>query len=127
MMVTEDRISEALKKHGAFFAFSNEQFDEQKKEGIIYVSLGAGLIAPKATFKELLEDMKCASHQIIVSDKQTHTAEEIINRELANHEAQISGSIEDTAAALKGYGYSKDQIEKQYSKYLQHCIEHDLF
>jgi len=44
-----------FKAHGAFFAFSNEQFNEQKKDGVEYTHLFSGLIAPKNTAKELLE------------------------------------------------------------------------
>jgi hypothetical protein len=39
----ENKQTKALNKAGAFFAFSNEQFDKAKKEGIKYISLGAGL------------------------------------------------------------------------------------
>ena len=46
--MTTDYLTPILEANGAFFAFSQSQFDEQKKEGVIYVSMGAGLICPKA-------------------------------------------------------------------------------
>ena len=45
--MTTDYLTPILEANGAFFAFSQSQFDEQKKEGVIYVSMGAGLICPK--------------------------------------------------------------------------------
>ena len=44
-----------FKDTGAFFAFSNEQVDEQKQEGVKYVSLGAGMICPKENASRLCE------------------------------------------------------------------------
>ena len=46
-----------MKKYGAFFAFGNAQFDEQRKEGVKYASLGAGLICPVDTYRELCKEL----------------------------------------------------------------------
>ena len=53
----EDKTAIIMKKYGAFFAFGNAQFDEQRKEGIKYVSLGMGLIAQADNYRELCEEM----------------------------------------------------------------------
>ncbi|WP_456303359.1 DUF7659 family protein, partial [Vibrio lentus] len=47
---------EGIRKNeaGAFFAFSNKQFDEAKKEGVKYASLGMGLICPVDNAKQLM-------------------------------------------------------------------------
>lgn len=52
--------SEIWKKYGAFFAFSAERFNQQKKEGIKYVNVFAGLVAPKDTYKQMLDEMEKA-------------------------------------------------------------------
>ena len=61
-MTKDDEISFVISKHGAFWAFSNSQFDEQKREGVKYISLGAGLVCPidnaKILSKELDETIK---------------------------------------------------------------------
>jgi hypothetical protein len=41
--------------YGAFFAFGDKQFNEQKKEGVKYVSMGAGLICPKSEASTIMK------------------------------------------------------------------------
>lgn len=122
-----DRVGEALEKHKAFFAFSNDQFNEQKVDGVKYISLGSGLIAPKETYKQLIKDINNAGDDNIKADLDANTKKEIIHRELANHEAQITGDIDDTVRALGGYGITREEIQKEFSSYMDHCLEHDLF
>jgi hypothetical protein len=97
----KDHVDEAIKKHEAFFAFNQSQYAEQAKEGVKYISLGAGLIAPKDTHQELIKDLNNASVQTVLDDKAANTNKELIHRELANHEAQITGCIDSTVEALK--------------------------
>ena len=64
MIKTKDeRISEAIKKSGAFWAFGEKQFEEQKKEGVKYASLGAGLICPVDNAQELLKEIERISKE----------------------------------------------------------------
>ena len=55
---TEQAISEALSKHGAFFAFSQSQFEEQAVPGLRYCSLGSGLICPEKNALLLSSDLE---------------------------------------------------------------------
>ena len=50
----EEAQTKAFEKAGAFFAFSDKQFEEQKKEGVRYSYMGAGLICPKENQKQYL-------------------------------------------------------------------------
>tara|TARA_Y100000401_G_C8321737_1_gene225709 strand:- start:836 stop:1054 length:219 start_codon:yes stop_codon:yes gene_type:complete len=55
MTITEYRekaITKLIKKYNGFFAFSIEQFNEAKKEGLKYVSRGAGLYHEAGKVKE---------------------------------------------------------------------------
>ena len=64
MKITKDkRISEAIKENGAFFAFGQKRFEEQKKEGVKYASVGAGLICPADNVKELLKEIERISKE----------------------------------------------------------------
>lgn len=55
---TDDAQSKVFDKYGAFFAFSNEKFNEQKREGVTYASMGnSGLIAPKGTGKQIIKEL----------------------------------------------------------------------
>jgi len=121
-MTTEtkrDRTGEALKKHKAFFAFSNKQFDKQKEEGVKYISLGAGLIAPKETYKQLIKDMNHASKDTITDDLNTNGKKKIIHRELANHEASYTYSIDQTVDALEGYGITREDVQSEFGEYIK--------
>ena len=124
-MDQRDRVGEALKKHGAFFAFNKEQYEKEAKPGIRYISLGAGLIAPKDTYKELIKDIEAATAARIKEDLEQNSIEDIINRELANHEALYTMDIEDTVRALEGYGITEQEIQKQLYKYSDQEAAHD--
>ena len=123
----DDRISEVIKRHGGFFAFGNKQFHEQRKEGVVYVSMGLGLIAPKGTHIQLGKDLAEVSKDNIIFDLETNGKKKIIHRELANHEAQITISIDNTCDALEGYGITREEVQAEFSVYMDHCREHDLF
>lgn len=45
--ITEKSMSDAYKRHGAFFAFNQKQFAEGSKPNVTYVHLFSGLYAPK--------------------------------------------------------------------------------
>ena len=51
---TQDKINDVIKSNGGFFAFSNKQFEENKKDNIKYCQLYSGLIVPKNKAKKRL-------------------------------------------------------------------------
>ena len=123
----QDKQTELFDTTGAFFAFSNKQFDEAKKDNVNYVSLGAGLIAPKDNAKELMKGLETIHTQGIAEDIKENGKEAIIQRELGNHEAQITGDISDTVDSLDGYGITEAEIKAGYSVFFQSCIDNDWF
>ena len=58
MRTKDKKITEAIEKHGAFFAFTSEQLNEKKKEGVQYQQCGGGLICPADNVKALLAEVK---------------------------------------------------------------------
>ncbi len=57
----EDAMGAAMKANGAFWAFGDSQFDEQKDPAIDkfdYCHIFGGLICPKATADKMIADMK---------------------------------------------------------------------
>ena len=52
---------------------------------------------------------------------------ELIQYELGNHEAQITGDISDTVDALEGYGITREEVQAEYKEYFQKCIDNDWF
>lgn len=108
----EEKQKECFKKHGVFFAFSNKQFNEQKQEGVKYVSLGAGIIVPKDNIDTFIDDHHNIVTEGIKQDVAENTIEGVVKRELGNHEAYYTGTIDSTVEALKEYPVTEEQIYK---------------
>jgi hypothetical protein len=125
-MIDKD-INIALKKHGGFFAFGNDQFKKAHNPKLKYISLGSGLYAPKKTYKNLIIDIEKAIQGEIELDLRVNSIKDIIWRELANYECQIVGSVSDCVDALKGHGITKKQIMNEYPAYFDYCIENNYF
>ena len=109
---TSDKLSKLWDDNGAFFAFGQQQLDEKKQEGV-----ASKVIAG-------LESIHAEGIQQDISD---NGIKAIIHRELANHEAQISGDVSNTVEALEGYGITRKQVNEEYKSFYQHCIDNDYF
>jgi len=104
----------AFNRADAFFAFSDKQFEEAKKEGIKYVSLGAGLICNSTKAKTLTQELDTIYTEAIQEDVQDNGMRSVIDRELANHEAYYTRDIESTVEALKDYPCTIEEILKVF-------------
>lgn len=113
---TSNKQTELFQEMGAFFAFSDEQFNKEKKEGVKYVSLGAGFIVPESNVKEINEKLELIQKAAIAQDIEENGKYRIIRRELFNHECFYTGDIMDCVDKLKGYNYSYDDIYQVYSR-----------
>lgn len=123
----EQARTELFDKEGAFFAFSNEQLDEHKIEGVKYVSLGYGLIAPKENAKRLMEDMDKLHFQAINLRLAEYGLSRIAQYELANYESQISMDWSTAHDVLKDYGITDEQMQEEWKIFWNNCVENDLF
>lgn len=113
---TNDPITALYARTGAFFAFSNKQFNEKRVEGVNYVNLGGGLIAPKENASELVQGMQTILEEGIKQDIAEHGIEKIIERELDNHECFYTGEIDDAVDALEDYEITRSQVQDVYRK-----------
>ena len=127
ILIQGNNMSMDFEQFGAFFAFSNKQYEEKAELDITYVQLVHGLICPKENADACLDYMQNYSENRIKKDKEKHTTKEIMWREFANYECQIVMSVEDALPTLLEYGYTKDEIDKEYSAYFAMCVEKDLF
>lgn len=129
----QDAQSALFEKTGSFFAFGQKQFEEKAKPGIKYVDLGAGLICPKETAKELTIGLDEIYVNAIKQDVEENGAEKIIRREYFNHETQISCDWSDAIANLTGHKkqfpdmFTDQEIERVFNKCFQEAIDNDLF
>lgn len=115
----EAKHSELFKKCGLFWAFSNEQFAQNKtplEEGDKYVSIGAGGYLPKSKVDDFCAGMKEIGkwYKKEVADNKKLRREDIIYQ-LGNHEAWYTHDIEDTLAAL-GPGYTRKEVLKIFNE-----------
>lgn len=99
----EAKYSSILNDLGVFFAFSEDQFDTKKVDGVTYVSGYYGECIPKENVQEYIERMK----ELVVETKKSFTEnielDQYITYQLANHEAFYTGEINDAMYAVLGY------------------------
>jgi hypothetical protein len=68
------------------------------------------MICPKRNRTDLQEDLDLVLKNAITADVKENGIENIIIRELANHESYYTGSIEQTVAALASYEIAPGEI-----------------
>ena len=71
--------------------------------------MGAGLVAPEKSAKDLINALDQVIENGIKQDITENGKENIIIRELANHEAYYTGDIESTEDA-KSYNFTREDI-----------------
>ena len=116
---TNEKQTQAFDEAGAFFAFSQKQFNEAKREGIEYCSMGAGLICPVENAKHLFDRLEKINKEGIAQDIQENGKKAIIRRELFNHECFYTSDITACVEKLEDYGYSASEIYQVYDHICQ--------
>ena len=112
---TESETTKLFAATGAFFAFGTDQFNKQKIDGIRYVNLGAGLIAPKEDAGRLVEELGRIHSAGIAADVKENGIRAVIRRELFNHECFLTMDISDCCDALIDYpGITRASVLKVY-------------
>ena len=112
----EDKQTALFEETNTFFAFSQKQFNEGKKEGITYINMGAGMLTDKRYVKKLIEGLEKIYKDSIQEDIKENGINAIIKRELANHEAWYTMDIQDTCDKLEDYPITKKQIKEIFIK-----------
>jgi len=113
----EAKFNEIIKSVGMFFAFSNQQFNENKtplKEGEKYVSLGAGAYMPKGNVDLWVNESKAINKWYKEEVKANKARKANIVYELNNHEAFYTGELEETLEAL-GEDYTREEVREVYN------------
>ncbi|CAH7048958.1 conserved hypothetical protein [Vibrio chagasii] len=111
----QDKQTQAFNEAGAFFSFSTKQFDEAKKEGVKYASLGMGLIFPVDNAKQLMTRLDSIAQEGIAEEIEENGKKAIIRRELFNHECFYTNDICDCVEKLEGYGISYDEVYEVFN------------
>ena len=111
----EEKRTKLFKETNVFFAFGTKQFNANKKAGITYVSMRGGLFCDKRYVEKLICGLDDILTEGIEQDIKENGIEQIILRELNNHEARNSMNIDSTYKFLQHYGITKKQIWKMYN------------
>lgn len=122
----ENKMTGIIKDCGVFFAFSNQQFDENKTpliEGDKYVSMGAGGYLPKSQVENYLSSMKGLDKWYKAEIKANKARKAHILYELNNHEAYYTGSIETTLECL-GTDYTEAEVLAVYREAKKTIVQH---
>lgn len=114
----QDNMTKLFNDYGVFFAFSKEQFDKQKKDGVKYLDGGAGMLIPKDAVKEF----RCKLDKLYLDfDNKILSNEDLKNKyilyELLNHEAFYTGDYYETFERL-GEGYTIEEVQAVYRQNL---------
>lgn len=112
----DEKINHLLKKYNGFFAFSEKQFEEAKKENVKYVCWGAGLYHEAGKSEEFDEDFKLIIKEAIEQDLKENGKEAIIERELENYECYYTNDISNAVIHLKDYDITYDEIKAVFNK-----------
>ena len=124
---TKKRQTELFNECGAFFAFNVQQLKKHKKQNVKYVLLADSLICDKKHKQKLINGLNEIQAQSINQDLEENGVKDIIWRELANYESQITMDITDTVEALKDYNITKERILQEWKEYFQNCKDNDYF
>ena len=114
--IINEKINHLLIKYNGFFAFSEKQFEEAKKENIKYVWRGAGLYLEAGKSEEFDEDFKSIIKEAIEQDLKENGKEAIIERELENYECYYTNDISNAVIHLKDYDITYDEIKAVFNK-----------
>lgn len=109
----DDDINALYTQMGVFWAFSNEQWQENKtqlQEGEKYVSIGMGGYMPKHNVDALTAGSKAILATFKAQVAEHKQREAYILYELNNHEAGYTGDITDTLRAL-GSDYTAEEVQ----------------
>lgn len=110
----QDAQTKLYNETGAFFAFSEAQFNEAIKAGVTYCSVGWGLFCNAEHKQKLIDGLKVTAAEAIAQDLAENGKDNIIKRELHNYEAYYSMSITDTVKALECYGITHNEVLAVY-------------
>jgi hypothetical protein len=129
----EDRQTALFEETGTFFAFSKEQFDTQKQEGVTYVDCGIGMLCPKPNYQRLKEGLNTIHRDGMRQDLEENGAEGILKREYFNYETHIAYGTQDLRDVYDMYReeYPEHFTEDLFKKVVKECfdeaVENDMF
>jgi len=125
--IKHDEQTRIIKNNGAFFAFNDEQFKEHKKQNIIYVNMGVGLICPKNNAKTLKKELDELNKKAIKKQMEKQSIKDIVFKNCFNYELQYSfNGFEQLKEILQDYPIKETELSLYYNQFIDHCVNNDL-
>ncbi len=127
------RQTELFNETGAFFAFSQSQFDDKRREGVNYITLGSGLICPQDNVKQLEKGLSDILTWAIHQDVSENGVDRIVEREYFNYETHITMNNTDAMRALTDHIrlypdlFTPERINKVMKACFDLAVEKDYF
>ena len=113
----EAKQTELFQRTGTIFAFSDKQFEEQRKENVKYVDMGAGMITEKPFVEEVINELDKIHKEAMVQDIKENGIQGVIQRELENYETYYTNDLEPAMEALESYPeITQDDIINVYQR-----------
>jgi hypothetical protein len=115
----EQKTTELLATTRTFFAFSTQQFEEnktEKEEQEKYVSTGYGAYMPKSQADNYMQGLERIAREFDQDIQANDLRAKYILYELNNHECFYTGDIEDAHASLVGT-YTREEVAQVYKDY----------
>jgi hypothetical protein len=116
----ETAQTELFKQVRLFWAFSNQQLEEGKKqinyqEGEKLVHIGGGGYIPKSNVDTFLNGLETINKAYKEGVKQNKLRPKLIAYQLANHECYYTGDIQPALMAL-GNDFTEEEVRQVYRK-----------
>jgi len=109
--------NELFQRTGTIFAFSDKQFEEQRKENVKYVDMGSGMITEKPFVEEVINELDKIHKEAMVQDIKENGIQGVIQRELENYETYYTNDLEPAMDALESYPeITQDDIINVYQR-----------
>ena len=97
----QKKLSKLFDSLGIFFAFSNEQFNAGKKQGVNYTTDGRGMIIPQENTKIFLQSFLAILKETNVEFNNNIKMDDYIYYELGNYECYYTGEYEEVFELVK--------------------------
>lgn len=99
----QQKISALFERNGVIFAFSNKQFESNRKEGVTYVMMECGMIVPKENVKKVRDDFAQITKEY-TGELQNHvTMEQYTHDKLLDHECYYTGNYAEVIEMVQDY------------------------
>ena len=95
--------NELFQRTGTFFAFSQKQFEEGRKDNVKYVDMGQGMITEKPFVEEVINELDKIHKEAMIQDIKENGIQGVIQRELENYETYYTNDLEPAMEALESY------------------------